>query len=103
MDLGILRACELFPEAQSHQYHIVYDIYKHKLLPWFVIIDYHSVMRREETTIGDEQFGCMPGRGTTDAIFAVRQLQARNQLLPQGGSFSTNIIGAFLQKTYYKH
>ena len=29
---------------------------------------------REETTIGDEQFGFMPGRGTTDAIFAVRQL-----------------------------
>ena len=29
---------------------------------------------REETTIGDEQFGVMPGRGTTDAIFAVRQL-----------------------------
>ena len=28
----------------------------------------------EETTIGDEQFGFMPGRGTTDAIFAVRQL-----------------------------
>ena len=27
----------------------------------------------EETTIGDEQFGFMPGRGTTDPIFAVRQ------------------------------
>ena len=27
---------------------------------------------REETTIGDGQFGFMPGRGTTDAIFAVR-------------------------------
>ena len=29
---------------------------------------------REDTTIGDEQFGFMPGRGTTDVIFAVRQL-----------------------------
>ena len=29
---------------------------------------------REETTIGDEPFGFMPGRRTTDAIFAVRQL-----------------------------
>ena len=29
---------------------------------------------REDTTTGDEQFGFMPGRGTTDAIFAVRQL-----------------------------
>ena len=27
---------------------------------------------REETTIGNEQFVSMPGRGTTDAIFAVR-------------------------------
>ena len=30
---------------------------------------------REETTIGEEQFGFMPGRGTTDAIlFAARQV-----------------------------
>ena len=29
---------------------------------------------RKETTIGDEQFVFMPGRGTTDVIFAVRQL-----------------------------
>ena len=29
--------------------------------------------RREETTIGDEQLCFMPGRGTTDAIFALRQ------------------------------
>ena len=34
---------------------------------------------REETTIGDEQFGVMPSRGTTDAIFAVRQLMEKNQ------------------------
>ena len=32
---------------------------------------------REETTIGDEQFGFMPGRGRTDAIFAVRQLMEK--------------------------
>ncbi|KAK3894199.1 hypothetical protein Pcinc_002033 [Petrolisthes cinctipes] len=29
---------------------------------------------REETEIGEQQFGFMPGRGTTDAIFIVRQL-----------------------------
>ena len=29
---------------------------------------------REETTIGEEQFGFMPGRGTTYAIFAARQV-----------------------------
>ena len=35
---------------------------------WVRIIDRRL---KEETTIGDEQFGFMPGRGTTDAIFAV--------------------------------
>ncbi|XP_013785550.1 uncharacterized protein LOC106469594 [Limulus polyphemus] len=29
---------------------------------------------RQETDIGEQQFGFMPGRGTTDAIFAVRQM-----------------------------
>ena len=29
---------------------------------------------REETEIGEQQFGFMPGRGTTDAIFVVRQM-----------------------------
>ena len=28
---------------------------------------------REETSIEGEQFGCMPGRGTTDAIFEATQ------------------------------
>ena len=32
---------------------------------------------REETTIGDEQFGFIPG--TTDATFAVRQLMEKHQ------------------------
>ena len=34
---------------------------------------------RGETTIGDEQFGFMPGRGMTDAIFAVRQLMEKHR------------------------
>ena len=29
---------------------------------------------REETSIGEEQFGFMPGRGATDAIFAASQV-----------------------------
>ena len=29
---------------------------------------------REETRIGEEQFGFMPGRGATDAIFAASQV-----------------------------
>ena len=32
---------------------------------------------REETSTGEEQFGFMPGRGTTDAIFAARQVTDR--------------------------
>ena len=37
----------------------------HTMKIWERIID---VRLREETTIGEEQFGFMPGRGTTDAI-----------------------------------
>ena len=43
---------------------------------WERIID---GMLREETTIGDEQFGFMPGRRTTDKIFAVRQLMEKHR------------------------
>ena len=38
----------------------------------------------EETTIGDEQFGFMPGRGTTDAIFTVRQLKEKHREKQKG-------------------
>ncbi len=34
---------------------------------------------REETSIGDEQFGFMPGRSTTDAVFALRQLLEKHR------------------------
>ena len=43
---------------------------------WEKIIDRRL---REETTIGDEQFGFMPGRGRTDAIFAVRQFMEKHR------------------------
>ena len=48
----------------------------HTMKIWEMIID-----RRlsEETTIGDEQFGFMPGRGTTDAIFAAWQLMEKHR------------------------
>ena len=34
---------------------------------------------REETSIGEEQFGLMPSRGTTDAIFAARQVMEKHR------------------------
>ena len=37
-----------------------------------------DIKLREETIIGDEQFGFMPGSGTTDAIFEVRQLMEKH-------------------------
>ena len=43
----------------------------HTMKIWERIIDRRL---REETSIGEEQFGFMPGRGTTDVIFAARQL-----------------------------
>ena len=39
---------------------------------------------REETTIGDEQFGFMPGRGTTDAILVLRKLMEKHRENPKG-------------------
>ncbi len=48
----------------------------HTMKIWERIIDRRL---REETTIGVEQFGFMPGRGTTDAIFAVRQLMEKHR------------------------
>ena len=43
----------------------------HTMNIWERVIDRRL---REETTIGEEQFGFMAGRGTTDAIFAARQV-----------------------------
>ena len=48
----------------------------HTMKIWERIIDRRL---REETTIGDEQFCFMPGRGTTDAIFAVQQLMEKHR------------------------
>ena len=42
----------------------------HTMKIWERIIDRRL---REEISIEEEQFGFMPGRGTTDAIFSARQ------------------------------
>ena len=43
----------------------------HTMKIWERIIDRRQ---REETSIGEEQFSFMPGRGTADAIFSARQV-----------------------------
>ena len=43
----------------------------HTMKIWERIIDRRLMV---ETIIGEEQFGFMPGRGTTNAIFAARQV-----------------------------
>lgn len=43
----------------------------HTMKIWERVIDRRI---RQETKIGEEQFGFMPGRGKTDALFALRLL-----------------------------
>ena len=47
------------------------EIISHTMQIWERIIDRRL---REKTSIGEEQFGFMPSRGTTDATFAARQV-----------------------------
>ena len=45
-------------------------------------ISYHEDLgknNRQKTRIGEEQFGFMPGRGITDAIFAARQVMEKHR------------------------
>ena len=48
----------------------------HTMKIWEIIIDRRL---REETSIGEEQFGVMPGGGTTYAIFAARQVMEKHR------------------------
>ena len=48
----------------------------HTMKIWEKIIERRL---RVEKTIGDEQFGFMPGRGTVDAIFALRQMMEKHR------------------------
>ena len=43
-----------------------------KVIEWIA----HSLIR-QMVTIDGSQFGLVPGRGTSDAIFVIRQLQAK--------------------------
>ena len=60
---------------------------------WERIIDRRL---REETSIGREQFGFMPGRGTTDAIFAARQVIEKHRELQK----ALHLVFIDLEKAY---
>ena len=47
------------------------ELMLHFMKPWERVIEKRI---REEVTYSDEQFGFMPGRSTTDAAFALREL-----------------------------
>ena len=51
-----------------------HKLMSHTMKMWERVIEKRL---REEVTISDEQFGFMPGRNTTDAIFAPRQLMEK--------------------------
>ena len=72
---------------------IIIKLMSHTMKIWERIIDRRL---REETTIGDEQFGFMPGRGTTDAIFAVRQLMEKHREKQKG----LHIVFIDVEKAY---
>ena len=49
----------------------------HTIKIWERILDRKL---REKTSIGKEQFGCMPDRGTTDAMLAARQVMENREM-----------------------
>ena len=72
MNINVVRGCGNYRgiKLMSHTMKILERIIERRL--------------REETTIGDEQFGFMPGRGTTDAIFVLRKLMEKHRENPKG-------------------
>ena len=65
----------------------------HTIQVWERIID-RSL--REETSIGEEQLGFMPGRETTDAIFAARQVMEK----PREMQNELHMVFIDLEKAY---
>jgi len=51
---------------------------------------------REETSIGEEQFGFMPGKSTTDATFILRQTMEKHQEKQEG----LHVVFIDLEKAY---
>ena len=69
------------------------NMISHTMKIWERVIDRRL---REETTIGEEQFGFMPGRGTTDAIFAARQVIEKHREMQK----ELHLVFIYLEKAY---
>lgn len=65
----------------------------HTMKIWERIVDRRL---REETSIGEEQFGFMPGKGTTDAVFALRQMMEKHREKRMG----LHLVFIDLEKAY---
>ena len=65
----------------------------HTMKLWERIMDQRI---REETSVGEEQFGFMPGKGTTDAVFALRQMMEKHREKQRG----LHIVFIDLEKAY---
>ena len=65
----------------------------HTMKIWERIIDRRL---REETSIGEEQFGFMLGRGTTDVIFAARQVMEKHREMQK----ELHVVFIDLEKAY---
>ena len=65
----------------------------HTMKIWERIIDRRL---REEISIGEEQFGVMPGRGTIDAIFAARQVIEKHREMQE----TLRLVSIDLEKAY---
>ena len=65
----------------------------HTMKLWERIMDLRI---REETSIGEEQFGFMPGKGTTDAVFILRQIMEKHREKKEG----LHVVFIDLEKAY---
>ena len=80
-------------DIQDYGNYIGIKMISHTMKIWERVIDRRL---REETTIGEEQFGFMPGRGTTDAIFAARQVIEKHQEMQK----ELHLVFIDLEKAY---
>ncbi|XP_068247896.1 uncharacterized protein [Palaemon carinicauda] len=86
----------IFKEKEDIKFfnnHRAIKLLLHTTKLWEMIIERRI---REETKIGEEQFGLKPGGSTTDAMFALRQLMEKYR----EGQKGLHIVFINLEKAY---